>query len=178
MKQDINYIQEELVEKSILLVRGRKVMLDADLAHLYEVSTKALNQAVKRNQDRFPEEFMFRLNEEERHELVTLCDRFEKLKHSSSLPHVFTEHGALMLASVLNSKRAVDVSIFIVKVFVRLREMLVSHKDLAKKLEQLELKIQGHDESLRSLVHAIRQLMAPDTRKSRKIGFRTQPSEN
>lgn len=152
--------------------------MDTDLADLYGVTTKVLNQAVKRNRERFPAEFTFQLSEEEKTEVVTVCDHLKNIKYSRVLPYVFTEHGALMLASALNSPRAVEVSIYVVKVFVRLREIMNSHQDLARKLEELELRIQDHDEGIRSLFQAMRQLMAPDPGKIRKIGFRPQESKN
>ncbi len=127
---------------------------------------------MKRNKDRFPDEFTFQLTEQEKDEVVTICDHLKKIKYSNKLPYAFTEHGALMLASVLNSSRAVEVSIYVVKVFVRLRKMLSSHEVLAAKLKKLEGRIQDHDESIQSLVQAIRQLMAPPPLPPRrKIGF-------
>ena len=159
------------VEQSILLIRGHRVMLDADLARLYGVSTKALNQAVKRNRDRFPKDFMFRLTEKERQEAVTICDHLQHLKFSTSLPHAFTEHGAIMLASVLSSQRAVEVSVFVVRAFVKLREKLSAHRKLAQKLTELERKIESHDERIQSLFDAFRQLMAPVVSARRRIGF-------
>jgi phage regulator Rha-like protein len=164
-------VPAERIERAILLIRGQKVMLDTDLAHLYGVTTKALNQAVKRNQDRFPADFMFRLTKQEKEEVVTNCDHLQKLKFSPVLPYAFTEHGAIMLASVLNSRRAIEVSVFVVRAFVRLRGVLATHKELAQKLAELERKIQGHDEHIRSLFEAIRQLMAPPERPRKPIGF-------
>ena len=114
--------------------------LDADLAALYGIPTKALKQAVKRNFDRFPPDFMFELTEKEKTEVVTNCDHLAKLKFSPYLPYAFTEHGALMLANVLNSPKAVQVSVQIVRTFIRLREILATHKDLARKLEEMEKK--------------------------------------
>ena len=113
MENQKSFIPAERIEQSILLIRGQKVMLDADLATLYEVPTKALNQAVKRNERRFPPDFMFRLNKREKNELVTNCDRFHSLKHSSILPRAFTEQGVAMLSSVLNSERANEVNIIV-----------------------------------------------------------------
>ena len=158
----------EQIEQAILLIRGQKVMLDADLAVLYNVSTKALNQAVKRNERRFPRDFMFSFTKEEKDELVTNCDRFERLKHSSSLPRAFTEQGVAMLSSVLNSERAIDVNIEIMRAFVRLRQMLSAHKDLERKLIALEKK---YDEQFKVVFDAIRALMAPTQKPKRKIGF-------
>ncbi len=166
-----NNASENLADKRILLVRGRRVMIDADLADLYGVTTKRLNEQVKRNKGRFPSEFMFQLNLEEKDELVANCDQFKNMKHSSSLPYAFTEHGAVMLASVLNSSQAVEISILVVKAFIRLREMLGGHKELAIKLDELERQIQDHDESIQTLFDAIRQLMSPPHSDSRKIGF-------
>ena len=160
------------VEQSILLIRGHRVMLDADLARLYGVSTKALNQAVKRNWDRFPKDFMFCLTQKEKKEVVTICDHLKHLKFSTTLPHAFSEHGTIMLASVLNSQRAVEVSVFVVRAFVKLREKLSAHKKLAQKLTELERKIETHDERIQSLFDAIRQLMAPVEPPRRRIGFR------
>lgn len=164
-------LSEGIVDKRILLIRGHRVMLDADLADLYGVSTKRLNEQVKRNRGRFPVEFMFQLTPEEKREVVAICDHLKKIRYSNTLPFAFTEHGAVMLASVLNSPQAVEVSILVVKAFIRLREMLTTHKDLARKLEDLERLVQGHDEGIQTLFDAIRQLMAPPPDKSRKIGF-------
>ena len=133
--------------------------------------TKVLNQAVKRNKDRFPPDFMFRLTKKEKEEVVTICDHLEKLKFSPALPNVFTEHGTIMLASVLNSKRAIETSIYIVRAFVRLRAMLGGHKAVAKKLAELESRIRSHDEHIRALFDPIRQLMAPPASKRKPTGF-------
>ena len=116
-------IQLDMIESKILLIRGKKVMLDRDLAELYGVETKNLNRQVKRNKERFPVEFMFQLTKEEKNELVTNWHRFNSLKHSTSLPHAFTEHGTVMLASVLNSQRAIETSILVVQAFIKLREL-------------------------------------------------------
>ena len=140
---------------------------------MYGVSTKALNQAVKRNTDLFPKDFMFRLTQQEKSEVVTNCDHLSKLKFSPTIPFAFTEHGAIMVANVLNSERAVEVSIYVVRAFVKLREMLGTHKALAQKLAELERQVESHDSHIRSLFEAIRQLMEPPTQKSRRIGFKT-----
>lgn len=148
-------------------------MLDADLADLYGTTTKRLNEQVKRNRGRFPEDFMFQLTDKEKAEVVAICDHLTKLKFSPVLPNAFTEHGAIMVASVLNTKRAIQVSVFVVRAFVKLREMLATHKELAHKLAELERKLQNHDQSIRSLVVAIRQLMAPPEPEppKKRIGF-------
>ena len=153
-------------------------MADRDLAGLYGTTTKRLNEQVKRNRGRFPEDFMFQLTTKEKAEVVAICDHLEKLKFSPVLPNAFTEHGAIMVASVLNTKRAVQVSVFVVRAFVKLREMLSTHKELAHKLAVLERKLQNHDESIRSLVVAIRQLMTSPEPKRRPIGFRAGDPEN
>jgi hypothetical protein len=163
------------IDQSILLIRGEKVILDADLAELYGVGTKVLNQAVKRNIDRFPEEFMFRLNKSEKAEVVTNCDHLKQLKYSSVPPRAFTEHGAIMAATVLNSPRAVQVSVYVVRVFVRLRLMMAQRKDLASKLDKLEHKVGKHEGEIAALINAIRQLMAPPPEpRKKRIGFQSE----
>jgi len=152
----------EIIENKILMIRGHRVMLDRDLAALYEVSTKALNQAVKRNLESFPEDFMFTLNLTEKAGVVTICDHLKAIKYSPQLPYAFTEQGVAMLSSVLKSKRARQVNIQIMRAFVKLRELLSTHKDLARKLETLEKK---YDAQFKSVFDAIRALMTvpPDT---------------
>ena len=145
----------ERIERAIFVIRGQKVMLDADLAELYGVLTKVLNQAVKRNKERFPIDFMFQLTKEEKDEVVTNCDHLKRLKFSPTLPHAFTEHGAIMLATILNSPIAVQASIQVVRAFVRLRQMLASNADLARKLDTLERK---YDAQFKVVFDAIRQL--------------------
>jgi hypothetical protein len=161
------------IQQRILLIRGEKVIVDADLAEAYGVTTKALNQAVSRNADRFPPDFMFRLTREEKLEVVTNCDHLQNLKFSPVNPRVFTEHGAIMAASVLNSAKAIEVSVFVVRAFVQLREMIEDHKELATKISQLERKISGHDKQILGIVNAIKKLMGPEPPpKKRQIGFR------
>ena len=145
----------ERIERAIFLIRGQKVMLDADLAELYGVLTKVLNQAVKRNKERFPVDFMFQLTKEEKDAVVTNCDHLKRLKFSPTLPHAFTEHGAIMLATILNSPVAVQSSIQVVRAFVRLRQMLASNAELARKLDTLERK---YDAQFKVVFDAIRQL--------------------
>jgi len=159
------------VERRILSIRGQRVLLDADLAAVYGVSTRALNQAVKRNRDRFPEDFMFQLTRAEKMEVITACDHLRPLRFSPSLPYAFTEHGAIMLASVLNTPTAVHASVQVVRAFVRLRGALAAHKELARKLEQLEKR---YDAQFKSVFDAIRQLMAPPATPRRSIGFRVE----
>jgi hypothetical protein len=167
----MNVLVPQAVANRILQLRGQRVMLDADLAELYGVETRALNQAVKRNPDRFPEDFMFQLKAEEKVEVVTNCDHLAQLKYSPSLPYAFTEHGALMLGNVLKSSRAVEVSLLVVRAFVQIREMLSTHKDIAAKLDQMERKLSSHDQAIAGLIDAIRQLMTPPALSRRGIGF-------
>ena len=171
MKKPSLIIPIERVERTILLLRGQKVILDADLGKLYGVTTKRLNEQVRRNQSRFPEDFVFRLSPEEKSEVVAKCDHLSKLKFSPALPFAFTEHGAIMAASVLNSQRAIETSILVVRAFVRLREILITHRELARKLEELEGRIEAHDEQIVAIFEAIRQLMTPPDPPRKKIGF-------
>ena len=160
------------IEQRILLIRGEKVIVDADLAEFYGVPTKRLNEQVKRNKGRFPDDFMFQLLAEEKSEVVANCDHLSKLKYSTSLPYVFTEHGAIMAASVLNSPRAVDVSVFIVRAFVKLRRMIAENTELSRRIVQIERHLAEHDEQIIELVKAIKQLLKPDPLpKKRRIGY-------
>jgi len=144
-------------------------MLDADLADLYGVTTKRLNEQVKRNQKRFPPDFMFQLTVAEKTEVVANCDHLGRLKFSPTRPHAFTEHGAIMAATVINTPRAVEMSVFVVRAFVRLRQMLASNTELARKLAALEKK---YDTQFKVVFDAIRELMTPPAKgKPRAIGF-------
>lgn len=172
MTKDNSLVPIEIIENKILLIRGRKVIIDVDLAALYGTTTKALNQATKRNKARFPEDFMFQLTDKEKMEVVTNCDHLSKLKFSATLPYVFTEHGVIMAASVLNSEKAVQISVYVVRVFVKLRQILIEDKSLASKIIKLEKQIEAHDVAIHSLVTAIKELatsILPVRRK--KIGF-------
>jgi len=175
MAERTSLIPAERIQSAILLIRGHKVMLDSDLAALYEVETKYLTRAVKRNIDRFPGDFMFQLSKGE----------FDDLRHHFGTssewggrrypPYAFTEQGVAMLSSVLRSARAVQVNIEIMRAFVRLREMISSHAGLARKLEALEKK---YDAQFKVVFDAIRQLMAPPAEKKRPIGFHAKPEKN
>ena len=156
------------IESAILFIRGERVILDSDLARLYGVTTKRLNEQVKRNRERFPVDFMFKLTSGEKTEVVANCDHLSKLKFSPTLPLVFTEHGAIMAANVLNSKRAVQASVQLVRAFIKLRQMLTSNAGLARKLSDLE---QKYDSQFRVVFNAIRQLMMPPEPKRKQIGF-------
>lgn len=167
-----NIMSVELITRRILEIRGKKVMLNSDLAQLYGVSTKALNQAVKRNIKRFPNDFMFKLSDKEKNEVVTICDHLKALKFSYQLPFAFTEQGVAMLSSVLNSERAIQVNILIMRAFTKLKEILLTHKDLAIKLEVLEKKYADHDEKIKIIFEAIKQLLQPPAVKEKgRIGF-------
>ncbi len=163
----------EFIEEIILSLRGQRVMLDRDLAALYGVSTKVFNQAVKRNERRFPADFRFQLTKEEKQEVVTNCDHLKPLKYSPVLPYAFTEHGALMAANVLNSDQANQMSVYIVRAFVRLRETILGNSKLAMRLMEVEQRLDRHDESLNALVSAIECLLnEPEEKgKKRKMGF-------
>jgi hypothetical protein len=173
-KQRSEVVSVDRIEPCILLIRGQRVMLDADLAKLYGSTTKALNQAAKRNLERFPDDFRYRLTEAEKQEVVTNCDHLARLKFSPTLPYAFTEHGAIMAASVLNTPRAIETSVYVVRAFVKLRELLSAHKELAGELAELERKVGSHDVAIQSLVTAIRRLMEPPPALPRpRIGFHT-----
>lgn len=175
-----NLIPEERIEKRIFLIRGQKVMLDRDLAELYEVPTKRLNEQVKRNTKRFPADFMFQLSNDETTELVTNCDQFSRSQNATLkrgqnikyLPYAFTEHGIAMLSSVLNSDKAIEVNIAIMRAFIRLRQYLATHKDLAFKIGELERKYSKHEVEISTVFKVLKQLMRPLPEKpKRKIGF-------
>ncbi|GAB1468916.1 ORF6N domain-containing protein [Candidatus Cloacimonadota bacterium] len=163
--------QEQGIENQILDIRGQKVILDVDLARLYGVETKRLNQQVKRNLERFPIDFVFRLTEDE---MLSL-----KLQNATSnrggrrtLPYAFTEHGAIMAASVLNTPKAVETSIYIVRAFIKMRTYFAQHKELADKVNELEAKIGKHDALIVNIVTAIKQLMEPPKPQKKEIGFK------
>jgi phage regulator Rha-like protein len=168
-------IPAEIIGRKIYLIRGQKVMLDKDLAVLYGVKPIRLREQVKRNIKRFPEDFMFQLNEKEINIMVSQ-NAIPSRKHLGGYqPYVFTEQGVAMRATVLNSERAIQVNIAIMRAFVKLREILSTHKELAQKLAQLERKIEKHDEEIKVIFDAIRHLMAPPEKKpGKKIGFRRE----
>ena len=167
-------IPAERIERAIVVIRRQKVMLDSDLAALYGVSTKRLNEQVRRNPTRFPADFAFQTTRDEyealRSQIATLKEG--RGEHRKYLPWAFTEHGALMAANVLNSPRAVQMSVYVVRAFLRLREWVVGQTELATKLSELERRVAGHDEDLRAIVQTIRRLLAPPETPRRRIGFR------
>jgi hypothetical protein len=165
-------IPQEVIEQKIFLIRGHKVMLSNHLAQLYGVTTSALTQAVRRNLERFPEDFMFLLNREEIMNLSQIVIS-SKVKHAPNV-YAFTEQGVAMLSSVLHSKKAIPVNIAIMRAFVKLRQILSSHKELIHKLEELEHRVGKHDEAIQGIFEAIRQLMEPPRLKEKVVeGFRT-----
>jgi hypothetical protein len=168
MNGQVVVVPVERIERAILSIRGEKVMLDSDLAELYGVPTKVLNQAVKRNLNRFPPDFMFQLIAGEWESLRSQFVTLKRGEHRKYLPYAFTEHGALMLANVLNSERAAQTSVMVVRAFVRLRQMLASNAELARKLDAMEKK---YDRQFKVVFDAIRQLMSPPEPKRQEIGF-------
>ncbi len=169
-------LPDEVVISKIYLIREHKVMLDDDLAELYQVETRRLNEQVKRNIDRFPEDFMFQLDEKE----------WENLKSQNAtsswggrrkLPYAFTEHGVLMLSSVLNSDRAIQVNIQIMRIYAKLRAMLMTNKDILLKLEKLERRVINHDHDIRVVFGYLKELLNPKTEPLRKIGFRQKKED-
>ncbi len=166
-------VTQERIEKKIYLIRNQKVMIDQDLAELYNVSTGRLNEQVKRNLDRFPKDFMFQLSKAEYNTIRSQIAILNTGRggHRKYLPYAFTEQGVAMLSSVLKSKRAVQVNIQIMRAFVKLREILSTHKELAQKLKKLELKIDSHDQRIQTIFEVINQLLTPPEKPKRKIGF-------
>ena len=172
----------EAITQRIFVIRGQKVLLDSDLAQLYGVQTKVLNQAVKRNVERFPADFMFQLTADEKKKVVTTCDHLSKLKFSRALPFAFTEHGAIQASNVLASTRAAEMGVYVVRAFVKLRALASSHQELAKRLEELEEKSEAlalkHDAfahntrmQLKQIFLTIRALMTPPEPSKQPIGF-------
>ncbi len=179
MKTKQNIIPQDVIESKILFLRGKKVMLDRDLAVLYGIKTFRLNEQVKRNKQRFPNDFMFRLTQKETEELIAFCDRFKTLKHSSNTPYAFTQEGVAMLSSVLKSTIAINVNIQIMRAFVKMREALSAHESLKKTIKALEKKVEQkfseHDQQFDYVFEAfetIKKMLAPETKPKRKIGFR------
>ena len=174
MAKTINQIEiadEEIVSK-IYFVRYKKIMLDKDLAALYNVTTGNLNKAVKRNRKRFPEDFMFQLTEAEFKNLIFQSGT-SSWGGTRKMPYGFTEQGVAMLSGVLNSDRAIEVNIRIIRIFTKLREILFTHKDILLKLEQLEKKVTAHDENIQMIFSALKQLLNPPKTPRKRIGFKS-----
>ena len=166
--------QVKPLDHLILTIRGHKVLIDADLATIYGVETRSLNQAVKRNAERFPEDFMFRLSAAEKSGVITNCDHLAHLKFAKSLPLAFTEHGAIMAATVLNSAQAVSMSVYVVRAFIQTREQLAANTAILKRLAEIDKTLLQHDAALRDIYYKLLPLLQPppDPPK-RRIGFRT-----
>jgi len=167
-------ISDESVMNKIYIIRGKKVMLDRDLSTLYQVGTKQLNQAVKRNKDRFPEDFIFQLTFDEWESLRSQFVTLEKGRgrYSKYLPFAFTEQGVSMLSGVLNSEVAIRVHIQIIRVFAKMRELLLTHKEILLQLEKMEKKLTGHDVDIAVIFRYLKKLLSPEHSKRRRIGFR------
>ncbi len=171
LKSEKSIIPIEVVSQRIFLIRGQKVMLDADLAELYGIKTMVLNQAVKRNIGRFPPDFMFRLSLDEKSEVITNCDNLSRLKYSAKLPYAFTEHGVAMLSSVLRSPRAVQMNIMIVRAFIKIREILASNKDLAQRIEELQKEQKIQNKHINAIYDMLDKLTMEPKRPNNPIGF-------
>lgn len=172
MKSELSLHGPEEIATCIVVLRGQRVLLDADLARIYGVPTKRLNEQVKRNPGRFPEDFMFRLSGEEKDEVVAKCDHLGKMRFSKALPYAFTEHGAIQAANVLSSEAAIEMGVHVVRAFVRLRQWLGTQKAFAAKLDQLEARVGEHDENIAGIIEALRQLTAaPEPTHDRKVGY-------
>jgi hypothetical protein len=167
------------VESRILILRHQRVILDSDLAELYGVPAKQLNQQTKRNRERFPSDFMFQLTIEEHNSLRSQIVTSKKGRGGRRYPpYAFTEHGAIMAATVLNSKRAIEMSVFVVRAFVRMREMLVKNRQLAAKINELDRRLETHDTAIQDLIDAIKELMIPEEKSKKRIGFQLPPGKS
>ena len=176
-EENINMIPDEVITNKVFFIRDHRVMVDNDMAELYGVTTKRLNEAVKRNSSRFPVDFMFQLTMKEKEELVANCDHLKKLKFSPYLPYAFTEHGAVMLASVLNSERAISVNIQIVRIFNKMREMMLLHKDLLLEMQKMNNKLTDHDDKILLIFEYLKQfeeskIQELEQQNRPKIGFK------
>lgn len=167
-------ITNELIFSRILLIRNQKVMIDADIAELYGVTTTRLNEQVKRNQTRFPDNFMFELTKEEKQEVIANCDHLEKLKFSPVLPKVFTEHGIMMVANVLTSERAIQVSIRIIEVFIKMREILTDNLSIKLEIEEIKKKLSNHSKNIELVFNYLDELIEKKDKDKprRQIGFK------
>ena len=165
-------VPTDKIERSILLIRGQKVILDTDLAELYGVSTKVFNQAIKRNKKRFPSDFIFRLTKDEKREVVTNCDHLARLRFSPVHPRAFTEHGALMAANMLNTSRAVTMSVYVIRAFVKMREGLAANAAILSRLAEIDRTLLLHDAALRDIYQRLRPLLEPPPQPPKpQIGF-------
>lgn len=165
-------IPDEVIMNKIILIREQKVMISNDLAELYGVTTKRLNEQVKRNIKRFPQHFMFQLNEEEKDKVVANCDHLENLKYSPYLPYMFTEHGTVMLANILNSDRAIQASIRIVEIYIKMRANILTNKDLLLKMEQLEKRVGTQDEKIVLVFKYLKKFVDVQEKPRKRVGYK------
>ena len=165
-------IPDEMILNKILLLRGEKVMISNDLAVLYGVTTKRLNEQVKRNIKRFPKHFMFQLTEQEKDKVVANCDHLQNLKYSPYLPYVFSEHGTVMLANVLNSERAIQVSVRIVEIYIKMRENILTNKELLLKMEQLEKRVESQDEKIGMIFQYLKKFIEVQEKPLKRVGYK------
>jgi len=165
-------VPDEVIMNKIYLIRGKKVMISNDLAELFGVTTKRLNEQVKRNMKRFPKHFMFQLTEQEKDKVVANCDHLQNLKYSPYLPYVFTEHGTVMLANILNSDRAIQASIRIVEIYIRMRKLILTNKDLLLKIDQLEKRIGSQDQKIAQVFKYLKQFIDVQQKPRKQIGYK------
>jgi phage regulator Rha-like protein len=170
-------IPEEVILNKILFLRGEKVMISNDLAMLYGVTTKRLNEQVKRNIKRFPKHFMFQLSEQEKDKVVANCDHLKNLKYSPYLPYVFTEHGTVMLANVLNSERAIQVSVRIVEIYIKMRENILTNQELLQKMEQLEKRVGNHDEKIGIIFQYLKKFIEVQEKPRKRVGYKRRDEQ-
>jgi hypothetical protein len=170
-------IPDEVIMNKILLLRGKKVMVSNDLAELYGVTPKRLNEQVKRNIKRFPKHFMFQLSEQEKDKVVANCDHLQNWKYSPYLPYVFTEHGTVMLANVLNSERAILASIRIVEIYIKIRENILTNKELLLKMEQLEKKVSSQDEKIVMIFKYLKKFIEVQEKPRKRVGFKRKEEQ-
>jgi hypothetical protein len=168
----LSVIPDEVIMDKILLIRDQKVMIDCDLAELFDVPTKRLNEQVKRNIKRFPSNFMFQLIKEEKDQVVANCDHLQKLKFSPYLPYVFTEHGAVMLANILNSERAIQASVKIVEIYIKMREMIQLNKELLLKMEKLEQTVINQDAKISEVFKYLEKFVDIQDKPRKEVGYR------
>lgn len=172
-------IPDEVVFRKIYRIRGQKVMFDFDLAALYDVETRALKQAVKRNITRFPDDFMFQLTKSEWSEVVTICDNLPgTAKFSPATPYVFTEYGVVMLSSVLNSERAIKVNMEIIRIFIKIKEMMLEEKDVLIRIEQVEKRVTKQDQKIELLFTYLDKFIDKNEKPREKIGFKVKDIQN
>lgn len=172
MPSSTDIVPLEDIQSRILVLRGQRAILDTDLARLYGVTTKRLNEQVKRNQRRFPEDFAFQLTSEEKSEVVAKCDHLRNLRFSHTLPRAFTEHGAIQAANIINTNAAEEMGVAVVRAFVRLRQLIVNHKAFTAKLAELDQRLGEHDDQIAAIIQTLRQLTTSDApTHNRKIGY-------